>query len=90
MAYDKSKFRRVKHGVDGRSAYCRHCKESWYDTEGEIRKAIYHAKTKGHTVDIYREHWVEYTSFTKLPPPVLNNKMKSIIGGRGDIITNIK
>ena len=65
MPYDKSKFRRCKHPVDGRNAYCRGCTKGWHDTENEMKKAINHAKTTGHTVDIYREHWTEYTSHVK-------------------------
>ena len=65
MPYDISKFRSIRHGVDGCDAYCRHCKESWYGSENEIKKAIIHAKKTGHTVDVHREHWTEYTCYVK-------------------------
>lgn len=62
MPYDKTKFHRVKHGLDGVYCYCRHCDKSWLEKE-DVKKVIYHAKKTGHTVDIYRENWTEYTSF---------------------------
>jgi len=67
MPYDKSKYRSIRHGLDGQSAFCRHCNKRWYDND--VKKAIYHAKTTGHTVDVYREHWTEYTSYVKATTP---------------------
>ena len=64
MAYDKKHFRTVKHGLEDENAYCRHCVESFHE-KGCAKKAYEHAKKTGHTVDVYREHWVEYTSFVK-------------------------
>jgi len=61
MAYDKKNFRTVKHGVEEENGYCRHCKKDFTDA----KKAYNHARLTGHTVDLYREHWVEYTSYIK-------------------------
>lgn len=65
MPYDKSKFRACKHGLDGVFCYCRHCEKTLGFEKKDIKKSIYHAKTTGHTVDVYRENWTEYTSFVK-------------------------
>lgn len=55
---DKKHFRAVKHGLEAENACCRHCKKD-FDT---AKQGYSHAKSSGHTVDVYREHWVEYTS----------------------------
>jgi hypothetical protein len=63
--YNSEDFRRVNHGVskDGYSFHCRMCKFSDYGkSEHKGRK---HAQETGHTVDVYREHWVEFTSHKK-------------------------
>ena len=65
--YDKKAFRTVKHGISQEEGNCRHCNEDFYTS----KKAYAHAKKTGHTVDIYREHWVEYTSYVKQK----NNKL---------------
>ena len=62
MAIDKTKYRVVKHGLSEVNCYCRICGTSWHE-EGDVKKAIHHAKTTGHTVDVYRENWTEYTSW---------------------------
>lgn len=64
MAYDKSKFRSVRHGVEDESVHCRMC--SFNDGGiGCFTKGRAHAKKTGHTVDCYRENWTEYTSYVK-------------------------
>jgi len=62
MPYDIKKFRSIKHGLSETNAYCRHCK--WSEREGNVAlKAKVHAKKNLHTVDVYRKHHTEYTSF---------------------------
>lgn len=64
MSYDLKAFRTVKHGSDGDTAYCRHCKES--RDEGDVRGwARNHAMKTLHTVDFYRHNWTEYTCHVK-------------------------
>ena len=64
MAYDIAAFRLVKHGIDGVTAHCRHCK--WRTFDGEVKaKARRHAKKELHTVDVYQTNWTEYTSYVK-------------------------
>lgn len=67
MPYDRKAFRTVKHGVDGASAYCRHCEWSeWSEKDGGVRaKARAHAQKTMHTVDYHQENWTEYTSHVK-------------------------
>ena len=62
MPYNKIKFRAIRHGIDSQSAYCRNCQNSKFDT---AKEGIAHAKKTGHTVDVYRENWTEYTSYVK-------------------------
>lgn len=64
MPYDIQKFRTVKHGVKDETADCRHCEFSEYD-DGAAKKGYRHAKQTAHTVDVFREHHVEYTSYVK-------------------------
>lgn len=59
--YDKKMFRTIEHGIEGEDGCCRMCKET-FDSS---KKAYQHAKKTLHTVDLYREHWVEYTSYVK-------------------------
>jgi len=60
--YDIKSFRTVKHGIEDINAYCRHCDKSFHGKSAD-RSARYHARKKLHTVDVYREHWIEYTSY---------------------------
>jgi hypothetical protein len=51
-------MRRVKHGLEEANAYCRCCGYSCH--EGDVpKKALTHHRQTGHTIDIYRENWVE-------------------------------
>ena len=60
--YDIKHFRTVKHGRSDENAYCRHCK--WSIHTGNVsNSARYHAKKTLHTVDVYRENHIEFTSY---------------------------
>jgi hypothetical protein len=62
--YNSNAFRTITHGLHDENAYCRHCKWSKWGL-GAGRKGRYHAKKTLHTVDVYREHWTEHTSWVK-------------------------
>lgn len=62
MAIDKKKYRVVKHGLSDVNGYCRMCETSWHGKSNN-KEMINHAKTTGHTVDVFRENWTEYTSW---------------------------
>ena len=67
MAYDINKFRSIRHGVSGITAYCRNCNfslDSCKDKNVAV-KAKQHAISTLHTVDIYRENHTELTCFVK-------------------------
>jgi len=64
VGYDIKKFRSIKHGQSDINAHCRHCDWSCYGSK-TLGKARYHATNKLHTVDIYREHHTELTSYFK-------------------------
>ena len=56
----QKEMKRIKHGLDDTTCYCRQC--SFNEFEGDVaRKAKEHCQKTKHTVDIYREHWTEYT-----------------------------
>lgn len=62
MSYDIKAYRTVKHGIESSSAYCRQCKWSMHDNEGNVpQSARDHCKAHLHTVDIYRENHTEVT-----------------------------
>lgn len=67
--YNKTAFRTVKHSATEEDGECRHCGKTF----DSAKKAYQHARTTLHTVDLYREHWVEYTSYVK-PLPVAQEK----------------
>jgi len=64
MVYDIKKFRSVKHGQSDISAHCRMCSWSCFEST-TLSKARSHAKKYVHTVDVYREHHTEFTSYYK-------------------------
>lgn len=67
MSYNIEKFRLVKHGTSGITAYCRMCNFSLDDCKDKsvIKRAREHAFNNKHTVDIYRETHTEYTCHQK-------------------------
>lgn len=64
MSYDIDNFRAVRHGLDDESFHCRQCESSDAGV-GSAKKGRVHAKKTQHTVDVYREHWTEYTCYKK-------------------------
>ena len=61
-----NQMRIIEHGVEDESFDCRICN---FGGTGNINKAKYHAKKTGHTIDFYREHWIEITYYNKPPQP---------------------
>lgn len=63
MPYDIKTFRCVKHSEKEVTAYCRHCRFSLDSVKDKnvVQKAREHALNTGHTVDVYRQSWIEYT-----------------------------
>lgn len=55
-------LRTIKHGVDSEILSCRICE---FGGDGTIKEAKKHAKKTGHTIDLYREHWIELTYYEK-------------------------
>ena len=61
----KNPMRTIRHGLEEVSCFCRVCKYSDFGKEEVAKRARYHAKKTGHTVDIYRENWTEITFYKK-------------------------
>ena len=60
--YDVATFRLVKHGIEDEDAFCRHC--DWSNFGKTVtNSARYHARTMVHTVDVYRQQHIEFTSY---------------------------
>ena len=55
-------LRLIKHGVDSETVHCRIC---IFSGDGTMKIAKKHAQETGHTVDLYREHWIELTYYKK-------------------------
>jgi hypothetical protein len=63
--YKIENWRRIDHGTTKDvNSHCRHC--NWGDLSTSESKAKKHSKETGHTVDIYKERWIEMTCYKKI------------------------